>query len=123
MQRRSLIAGALSVAAAAPMTAHPAPPSRSSMSSNGQMMWFSAPVDLGARPVVYFSFGAGTGLTDIDFHPITERGWKAMASPAPDAVAVLQVPADATMAQVNAAVQAVATNGGYRYVQVVMRGP
>lgn len=93
------------------------------MTSSGQLMWLSAPVDLGARPVVYFSFGVGTGLTDLDFHPITDRGWKAMASPAPEAVAVLQVPADATLAQVGAAVQAVATKGGYRYVQVVTRNP
>lgn len=65
----------------------------------------------------------GTGRTDIDFHPITDRNWKAMASPAPDAITVLQVPGDATIAQVNAAVQAVASKGGYRYVQVVMRAP
>jgi hypothetical protein len=93
------------------------------MTPNGQMMWLSTPVEFGQRPQVYFSFGVGTGLTDVDFHPITDRNWKAMASPTPDAIAVLQVPGEATMAQVNAAVQAVAAKGGYRYVQVVTRLP
>ena len=93
------------------------------MTTNGQMMWLSTPVDFGDRPQLYFSFGVGTGLVDVDFHPITDRNWKAMASPSPNAVAVLQVPGQATMAQVNAAVMSLATNGGYRYVQVLTRSP
>ena len=91
------------------------------MNTSGQLLWFATPFDFGKRTQVRFSFGPGTGLTDADFHPVTDRNWPAMTSPAPDAIAVVEVPSSATMAQVDAAIQTIAAKGRYRFIEVERR--
>ena len=90
------------------------------MNPSGQLVWMSNPRSFDDRRKVYFAFSPGFGLTDIDFHPITNKNWQYMTAPSPDAVAMLEVPAEATMAQLNAAVQTIATKGGY--LLIALRG-
>ena len=95
---------------------------RKSMSqSQGQFVWVSTPENYAERPQVHFSFGPGTGLMDVDFHPVTDKNWKAMASPSPQAVALLEVPASVNMTQLGAAIKAITTKGGYRLIEVRVR--
>lgn len=91
------------------------------MTQSGQLLWLSTPGDYANRLQVRFSFDPGTGLTDVDFHAITDRNWAAMVSPSPDAVAVLEAPAGATLAQLHAALKTLAVKGQYRFVEVLMR--
>ena len=94
---------------------------RKSMNAEGQLTWRLAPESFGERQVVHFGFAPGTGFTDLDFHPITDKNWKAMASPNPDAIAQLEVPNSVTMAQLNAALRTLAAKGGYKTVEIVVR--
>ena len=116
----AIIVGVLALGAQSPVRSKPEQV-RKSMNTEGQLTWRVARENLGKGQVVHFGFAPGTGFTDLDFHPITEKNWKTMASPNPDAIAQLEVPTSVTMAQLNAALQTLAAKGGYRTVEIVVR--
>jgi hypothetical protein len=90
------------------------------MNQEVQLIWNSAGENFENRQQVYFMYSPGHGLSDIDFHPITDREWKAMKSPTPDAVARLQVTKATTVPQVDEVIHRIAEKGGYRTVVVTV---
>src|SRR5260370_1076253 len=91
------------------------------MSQEVQLIWNADGVDFGNRQQVYFMYNPGRGLTDIDFHPITARDWRAMKSPTADAVARLQVVKETTAAQLQEVILHIAEKGGYKTVVITVR--
>jgi hypothetical protein len=115
-----MLVGVLVVGAQSPVTSKQKGVIKS-MNAEGQLTWRVTREGPGERQVVHFGFAPGTGFTDLDFHPITEKNWKAMASPNSDAVAELEVPNSVTMAQLKTALQTLAAKGGYKTVEIVVR--
>ena len=93
-----------------------------SMNQEIQLIWNAAGYNFEHRHGVYFMYGPGHGLTDIDFHSITTREWNAMKSPSEDAVAHLQVTKETTVLQLSEAIHQITEKGGYRTL-VVTVGP
>jgi hypothetical protein len=60
------------------------------------------------------------GLSDLDFHQVTERGWQNMKSPTPDALAIVRVAPDLTIAQLESAIALISAKGGYKEVRIVV---
>jgi hypothetical protein len=90
------------------------------MSQEVQLIWNAAGDNFENRQQVYFMYSPGHGLSDIDFHAITDRNWNAMKSPAPNAVARLQVTKETTVPQADEVVHRIAEKGGYRTVVVTV---
>ena len=88
------------------------------MSEEGQLVWHAGRDDFGYRQKVYFMYSPGHGLSDIDFHPVTAREWKAMKSPTPDAVAYLQVVKETAVPQLLEVVRHIAEQGGYKTIVI-----
>lgn len=91
------------------------------MSQEGQLIWNAAGVDFGNRQRVDFMYTPGNGLSDIDFHPITAREWKAMKSPTADAIAYLQVSKETTVSQLEEVIRQIQEKGGYKTVGITVR--
>jgi hypothetical protein len=91
------------------------------MIAEGQLLWASVPQTFEGRRTVDFSYSPVLGLSDADFHQVTARDWGAMKSPAPDAVAILDVSADLTMQQLREAIALLSSKGEYRTVEIVVR--
>lgn len=88
------------------------------MNQEVNLVWTATGENFEHRPQVDFMYSPGHGLTDIDFHSITAREWPAMKSPAPNAIARLQVVKETTIVQVEEVVRQVAEKGGYKTVVV-----
>ena len=70
-----------------------------------------------------FVFDPVSGLSDMDFHPITDEGWKNMGSPGGRVTATLQVPSSATVAELKDAVATLKEKGGFTGVQLEIEEP
>jgi hypothetical protein len=70
---------------------------------------------------VQFTFDPAVGLSDIDFHVITGRGWDHMKSPGPDAVAEVEVAPQTTADQMEKVIEALSQRGGYLWIEVNVR--
>src|SRR5579872_313981 len=88
------------------------------MNQELQLVWTAAGDNLERRRQVHFVYSPGVGLSDLDFHPITDRNWKSMKSPSPDAVARLQVTKQTTVPQLDEVIRHIAEKGGYGTVVV-----
>jgi hypothetical protein len=91
------------------------------MIAEGQLLWSSVPQTFGSRRTVDFSYSTVLGLSDADFHQITARDWGAMKSPAPDAVAILDVSSNLTIQQLREAIDLLSSKGEYRTVEIIVR--
>ena len=90
------------------------------MNQEMQLIWNATADNFQNRRQVYFTYTPGHGLTDIDFHSITAREWKAMKSPSADAVARLQVGKETTVVQVEEVIRQIEEKGGYKTVVVTV---
>ncbi len=86
------------------------------MNQELQLIWNAATEAFENRQQIEFAYSPGHGLTDGDFHSITAREWKAMKSPAADAVARLQVAKETTVPQLEDVIRQIAEKGGYKTV-------
>jgi hypothetical protein len=63
------------------------------------------------------------GLVDVDFHRLTDEGWKNLAASTPSSAARLVVPASASVNAVRQAIGAIAEEGRYAKVLVAIGEP
>jgi hypothetical protein len=63
------------------------------------------------------------GLTDIDFHPITDEGWQYMRSPEAPTTAGLVVSPRTTVEAIEQALQLLLRKGNYQSVQITVGNP
>ena len=93
------------------------------VSVQGQLVWTTQHRNLEEKDKLYFFLDSALGLTDIDFHPITDNGWKQMTSPSPDTAAKLFVTPGVTMEELERALEQLASKGKYRTVEITVRTP
>jgi hypothetical protein len=72
---------------------------------------------------VQFILDPALGLSDIDFHQVTDAGWVHMKAPNPNTPASLVAAPGATVGELQKALDALVTKGGYTKVEITIRNP
>lgn len=91
------------------------------MPANGQLVWSSDHRSLpGGDEQFIFVFDPAIGMTDMDFHPLTEAGWAQMKCPDPATVAKLLVPPRATIEEIGKGVELIRDKAGFQSVEITV---
>lgn len=92
------------------------------MADTGHLIWvMDAQPSSGGDTEYLFVLDPGMGLLDMDFHIISDAGWKQMQAPSPTATAKLIVPPSANIQDIERGVQTIRDRGKFRRVEISIR--
>lgn len=86
--------------------------------TGGRLLWTRSTSQLEREAQAVFYLNPALGLTDVNSHQVNTGNWPAMQSPGPQAVAFLIVTPNSKVADLQHAVQEIASLGGYETVQI-----
>lgn len=94
-----------------------------SASMQGQVIWTLERRERAGTERYVFLLDPVVGLTDMDFHPVTDSGWQHMKSPNDTTTASLLVAPQTTMQEVERALGVLLSRGKYKSVEITIHTP
>jgi hypothetical protein len=88
-----------------------------------KMLWNEQIQKAPATEGVPFFLDPIIGLSDIDAHPVTDDGWIHMRAPHPNSVANLAAAPSASLSELEEAIKALTSKGGYKEIEITVRNP
>ena len=93
------------------------------MLKQAKMLWNEQIQERPTTDGIPFFLDPVIGLSDIDSHQVTDAGWIHMKCPRADVAANLVAAPSATLGELQSALEALASKGGYKTVEITIRNP
>src|SRR6184192_1987360 len=96
---------------------------REENTESGQLQWQSVATINADKSELNLYLDQSLGLSDIDFHPVTETRWDKIKASGPKACATLAVSPEVKTAQLLTTLENIHKRGGYDSVVIFIRQP